>query len=143
MAANGFDDVYYLQHKRDVTAAGVDPLGHFQTFGWKEGRDPNALFDTVGYLAGPCGRAGGRRQPLDHCHWFGWKEDRDPSVGFAITDYLLSTPTSPPNSTRCTITCSSASTRGVPHSSTEPGAKLGRSIGNRAVDHFAIRAICR
>jgi hypothetical protein len=46
-----FDYVYYLQHNPDVLAAGVDPLRHFQTFGWKEGRNPNAFFDTAGYLA--------------------------------------------------------------------------------------------
>ena len=51
IAANGFDYVYYLQHNPDVAAAGVDPLRHFQTAGWKEGRNPNALFDTAGYLA--------------------------------------------------------------------------------------------
>jgi hypothetical protein len=28
--------------------AGVDPFQHFQTVGWQEGRNPNALFDTNG-----------------------------------------------------------------------------------------------
>ena len=50
IAANGFDYVYYLNHNPDVAAAGVDPFQHFQTVGWKEGRNPNALFDTNGYL---------------------------------------------------------------------------------------------
>ena len=48
---NGFDYVYYLNHNPDVAASGVDPFQHFQTVGWKEGRNPNALFDTNGYLA--------------------------------------------------------------------------------------------
>ena len=48
---NGFDYVYYLNHNPDVAAARVDPFQHFQTLGWQEGRNPNALFDTSGYLA--------------------------------------------------------------------------------------------
>ena len=33
---NGFDVSYYLLANPDVAAAGVDPLGHFQTVGWQE-----------------------------------------------------------------------------------------------------------
>ena len=47
----GFDATFYLLNNPDVAAAGVDPYQHFQTFGWKEGRNPNAFFDTKGYLA--------------------------------------------------------------------------------------------
>ncbi len=46
----GFDAQYYLQHNPDVAAAHVDPREHFNTYGWHEGRNPNALFDTHGYL---------------------------------------------------------------------------------------------
>jgi len=29
----------------------VNPLQHYEQFGFKEGRDPSANFDTLGYLA--------------------------------------------------------------------------------------------
>ena len=63
---DGFDPVYYLRHNPDVAAAGVDPYQHFQTFGWREGRDPNALFDTAGYLAAYQDVAAAGANPLDH-----------------------------------------------------------------------------
>ena len=75
---NGFDYVYYLQHNPDVAAAGVDPFLHFQTIGWKEGRNPNALFDTNGYLATYADVKAAGINPLDHYHQFGWHEGRDP-----------------------------------------------------------------
>ena len=34
----------------DVAAAGLNPFTHFMESGWREGRDPNALFDTSFYL---------------------------------------------------------------------------------------------
>ena len=71
-----------------MAAAGVDPFWHFQTIGWKEGRDPNALFDTNGYLATYADVAAAHINPLDHYNSFGWKEGRDPSVGFDTTSYL-------------------------------------------------------
>ena len=65
---------------------------HFQTVGWKEGRDPNALFDTAGYLATYADVAASDVNPLDHYHQFGWNEGRDPSVGFDTTAYLAANP---------------------------------------------------
>ena len=71
-----------------MAAAGVDPFWHFQNIGWKEGRDPNALFDTSGYLATYADVAAAHINPLDHYNLAGWKEGRDPSVGFDTTSYL-------------------------------------------------------
>ena len=48
LAANGFDHAFRLRSDPDIAAAGIDPLQHFETFGWKEGRDPNVLFDVDG-----------------------------------------------------------------------------------------------
>ena len=67
-------------HNPDVAAAHVDPLQHFQTVGWQEGRNPNALFDTAGYLATYADVAAAHVNPLDHYNLFGWHEGRDPSV---------------------------------------------------------------
>ena len=86
--ANGFDYVYYLNHNPDVAAADVDPFQHFQTVGWKEGRNPNALFDTTGYLNNYLDVKAANVNPLDHYNQFGWHEGRDPSVGFDTTSYL-------------------------------------------------------
>jgi serralysin len=87
-----FDTLFYLDHNPDVFAAGVDPLGHFNTFGFHEGRDPNAWFDTSGYLAINKDVAAAGVNPLDHYHQFGWKEGRDPSPDFDTTLYLINNP---------------------------------------------------
>ncbi|WP_063776631.1 hypothetical protein [Microvirga massiliensis] len=46
-----FDFEFYLHANRDVAQAGMDPLDHYNRFGWREGRDPNAYFDAIAYLA--------------------------------------------------------------------------------------------
>ena len=71
-----------------MAAADVDPFQHFQTTGWKEGRNPNALFDVNGYLATYGDVAAAHVNPLDHYNQFGWHEGRDPSVDFDTTSYL-------------------------------------------------------
>ena len=78
----GFDAEYYLAHNPDVAAAGVDPHVHYDTFGWHEGRNPNAYFDAAGYLAHYADVAAAGVDPLQHYEEFGWKEGRDPSAGF-------------------------------------------------------------
>ncbi len=45
-----FDAAYYLKQNPDVAAAGVDPLTHYETYGWQEGRNPDAYFNTTYYL---------------------------------------------------------------------------------------------
>ena len=59
------------QQSRTSRPRGVDPFRHFQTIGWKEGRDPNALFDTSGYLATYTDVAAADINPLDHYTSFG------------------------------------------------------------------------
>lgn len=49
--SGSFDGEYYLQTYADVKSAGIDPVWHYVTNGWKEGRDPNAAFSTDDYLA--------------------------------------------------------------------------------------------
>ena len=89
---NGFDAAYYLEHNPDVAAAGVDPLAHFNSYGWQEGRNPNAMFDTTGYLAHYADVAASGANPLAHYEKFGWKEGRDPSAHFDTTGYLAANP---------------------------------------------------
>jgi 6-phosphogluconolactonase (cycloisomerase 2 family) len=88
IAANGFDYIYYLEHNPDVLAAHIDPFLHFQTNGWHEGRNPNAFFDTNGYLATYADVKNAGVNPLDHYHAYGWTEGRDPSIPFDTAEYL-------------------------------------------------------
>ncbi len=44
-----FDPAYYLAAYPDVAAAGVDPFEHFLLWGYREGRNPSARFDTRFY----------------------------------------------------------------------------------------------
>ncbi|CAN5393082.1 hypothetical protein BH10PSE3_BH10PSE3_10830 [soil metagenome] len=44
------DAEFYCLRYPDVAAAGVNPIEHYATQGWREGRDPNAWFSTLNYL---------------------------------------------------------------------------------------------
>lgn len=50
LAAPAFDTEYYLAANADVAEAGVDPLDHFLSSGWREGRNPNLWFSVSHYL---------------------------------------------------------------------------------------------
>jgi hypothetical protein len=54
----------------------VNPLDHYEQFGWKEGRDPSAAFDSLGYLAANPDVAAAGVNPLDHFLTFGIYEGR-------------------------------------------------------------------
>ncbi len=89
--SNGFDADFYKQTYPDVAALtvfGLDPRQHYDDFGWKEGRDPNALFDTSGYLKTYQDVAAAGVNPLDHYMTFGAREGRDPSPFFDSSAYL-------------------------------------------------------
>lgn len=96
----GFDAEYYLLANGDVasvaTAAGGDTFAfarqHFDNYGWKEGRDPNAIFDTKGYLAAYTDVAQAGVNPLGHYDTYGWKEGRDPATDFDTSAYLQANP---------------------------------------------------
>lgn len=45
-----FDEEYYCLQHPDVRQADVNPLWHFISCGWKEGRNPSSLFDTKNYI---------------------------------------------------------------------------------------------
>ena len=91
-SAPGFDPDFYKAQNPDVAAAGVDPLNHFRTVGWREGRDPNPYFDTKGYLATYGDVAAAGVNPLDHYNANGWREGRDPSAWFDTSSYLDANP---------------------------------------------------
>jgi hypothetical protein len=70
------DDAFYLAVNPDVAAAGIDPLVHYDQFGWREGRDPSAQFDTEAYLEANPDVAAAGINPLTHFLQYGRFEGR-------------------------------------------------------------------
>ena len=87
-----FDEAYYLEQYPDVAeavAAGAleSGLEHFQKFGSKEVRNPNAFFDTQFYLESNLDiltafENGVITSPFEHYQSFGGAEGRKPSSNF-------------------------------------------------------------
>lgn len=71
-----FDANYYLRLYKDVRLADVDPLMHFITAGWKEGRNPSQLFETNYYLETNPDVQAASINPLVHYLRYGKKEGR-------------------------------------------------------------------
>ncbi len=44
-----FDSKWYLERYPDLATAGFDPFSHYMDFGSKQGREPNAFFNTPFY----------------------------------------------------------------------------------------------
>lgn len=91
----GFDAEYYLLSNPDVAKAALATGGdtfnfayqHYESNGWHEGRNPNAVFDTKGYLAAYADVAAANIDPLAHYDSYGFKEGRDPSANFDTKTY--------------------------------------------------------
>lgn len=91
------DPAYYAQQ----LGASILPAGtagqqqaswSYDATGWRQGLNPDALFDTNYYLArNPDVRAAGI-DPLKHYEQYGWREQRDPSLLFSIGKYLAANP---------------------------------------------------
>ncbi|NVO17946.1 MAG: M10 family metallopeptidase C-terminal domain-containing protein [Rhodoplanes sp.] len=92
IAQTGIDDEYYDLTYRDVALAHADVSGHYNTYGWHEGRNPNAYFDTAGYLARYADVRAAGINPLTHYMQYGWQEGRNPSANFDTHDYLAHNP---------------------------------------------------
>ncbi|HEY4251348.1 MAG TPA: 5'-nucleotidase C-terminal domain-containing protein, partial [Roseomonas sp.] len=83
-----FDSTLYLQHNQDVRDSGMDPLEHYNLFGWHEGRDPNPFFDTSGYLTANPDVAAAGVNPFQHYLQYGAAEGRDTALNFDSGLYL-------------------------------------------------------
>ena len=91
------DPAYYAQQ----LGASVVPAGtagqqqaawSYDATGWRQGLNPDALFDTSYYLAqNPDVKAAGV-DPLTHFEAYGWREQRDPSLLFSVSKYLTMNP---------------------------------------------------
>jgi hypothetical protein len=88
----GVDGDWYKAQNLDVWRAGVDPAAHYAAYGWHEGRDPNAYFDTSWYLQRYTDVARAGVSPLEHYAQFGWREGRDSSELFDTSAYLAANP---------------------------------------------------
>ncbi len=86
------DAAYVYAERPDVARAGVDATTWFDTFGWKEGANPNAEFDTNYYLAQNLDVRAADVNPLQHFEQSGWREGRDPSLLFSDAKYLAAYP---------------------------------------------------
>lgn len=82
LRSNLFDEDWYRICNPDIISAGLDPLEHFLTQGWREGRNPNLYFDTSAYLTANPDVAGTDLNPLLHYILGGEAEGRAPGPLF-------------------------------------------------------------
>jgi len=74
-----FDAAHYRASYADVAASGVDPVAHYASHGWKEGRDPTELFWTSYYVRSNPDLVLGGTNPFFHYLRFGRAEGRKPN----------------------------------------------------------------
>jgi|GEM_PF-1835074 len=86
------DDLYYYAHNPDVWEAHVDADAHYHTFGWHEGRNPNAYFKTGLYLALHPDVQSAGVDPLLYYEIDGWKAGSDAAISFDLDAYLKANP---------------------------------------------------
>ena len=73
-----FDGDFYLWRNPDVECAGFDPVQHFLTVGYTEGRDPNRYFDLNWYKHNNPDVAASGANPFMHYIFYGAREGRKP-----------------------------------------------------------------
>jgi len=84
-----FDTAYYLATNPDVEASGIDPLDHFLSTGWREGRDPNPFFSTSDYLEAYGDVATAAINPFVHYINAGRIEGRKPKLDLGFRYDIL------------------------------------------------------
>lgn len=78
---NAFDTMFYNSNNSDLYESGIEPVFHYSTSGWMEGRDPSPTFDTDAYLAANPDVAASGMNPFAHYVHFGMAEGRDGAPG--------------------------------------------------------------
>jgi hypothetical protein len=86
------DDLFYYARNHDVWNAHIDADLHYSVVGWKEGRDPDAFFDTSIYLSANPDVAASGVNPLTQYATIGWQQGRVPSLDFDARAYLDANP---------------------------------------------------
>lgn len=76
-----FDEAYYRTTYPDLAGYKGSPYGHYKKHGWREGRNPNPLFDSKWYLETYLGE-NADQNPLEHYERIGWKLGLNPSAVF-------------------------------------------------------------
>ncbi|MDQ0512170.1 hypothetical protein [Ancylobacter amanitiformis] len=91
-----FDAAYYRAQNPDIASTIArnerDALVHFCRAGWREGRDPNPLFNVKWYLETNGDVVATGLNPVIHYATSGWREGRDPGPAFSVSYYLRSNP---------------------------------------------------
>jgi hypothetical protein len=82
LIARYFDTGYYLAANPELSNATVDPLTHFMSIGWRQGRNPSPVFDVNYYLAANPDVANAGLNPLVHYALAGHREGRRPRRAF-------------------------------------------------------------
>ena len=83
-----FEEHYYLEQSPSLKNTAISPLEHYQTIGWREGRNPHPLFDTTWYLKNNPEVAALGCEPLEHYCRDGWRKGLSPSPFFDSKWYL-------------------------------------------------------
>ena len=81
-----FDAEWYLALYPDINSSEIDPFDHYQSVGWKEGRQPHPLFDNVWYLEKYLELFEGN--PFEDYVSHGWKCGRSPHPLFDGKNYV-------------------------------------------------------
>ncbi len=75
-----FDEAFYLDEYPEVADLGIDPLVHYMTLGWIEGKDPSLDFSTAFYLRNNEDIRTSGQNPFLHYHRNGkherWRDGR-------------------------------------------------------------------
>lgn len=74
-----FEHDRYLAENADIAGSGLDPLDHYITKGWREGREPGSKFSAKAYLAAYPDVAALKTSPLLHYIKHGKAEGRSPT----------------------------------------------------------------
>jgi len=80
-----FDNAWYLDQYPDVRESGVEPMLHYASHGWEEGRSPNPNFNGRLYLQRNPDVAAAGVNPLIHYIQHGREEGRGPT-GFELPE---------------------------------------------------------
>ena len=83
-----FDERYYLEQSPSLGNTAISPLEHYQTIGWRDGRNPHPLFDTTWYLKNNPDVAALGCEPLEHYCSDGWRKGLSPGPFFDSKWYL-------------------------------------------------------
>lgn len=79
VAVGSFDPVYYAATYSDLASKAGDTVWltwHWENYGWRERRNPNAVFDTNFYLSAYSDIVAADVNPLNHYATWGWSEGR-------------------------------------------------------------------